>query len=36
MAGWLAHFQMPVSVAQFVCYLGKLLYDTLYCNRHRP
>jgi len=31
---WFAYFQVPVVVFLFVCYLGKLLYDTLFYNRY--
>jgi len=31
---WFAYFQVPVVVFPFVCYLGKLLYDTLFYNHY--
>lgn len=31
---WFAYFQVPVVVFLFVCYLGKLLYDTLFYNHY--
>ena len=33
---WVAAVQMPLTVFLLVCYLGKLLYDTLFYNRYLP
>lgn len=30
---WFTYFQVPAAVALFICYLGKLLYDTLFWDR---
>lgn len=30
---WVAYVQVPILVFLLVCYLGKLLYDTLFYNR---
>lgn len=32
---WFAYYQVPLAVLLFVCYLGKLLYDTLFYERYR-
>ncbi len=31
--GWVAFAEIPVLVFLLVCYLGKVLYDTLFYNR---
>jgi len=33
---WLAYVQVPIVVFLLICYLGKLLYDTLFYNRYWP
>lgn len=33
---WFTYFQVPVIVAVLICYLGKLLYDTLFWDRYHP
>jgi hypothetical protein len=33
---WFAYVQVPVVVFLFICYIGKLLYDTLFFNHYRP
>lgn len=33
---WLAYVQTPVVVFLLICYLGKLLYDTLFYDRYWP
>ncbi len=32
----LAYVQVPVVVFVLICYVGKLLYDTLFYNRYWP
>jgi hypothetical protein len=31
---WFLHWQVPAMTALLVCYVGKLLIDTLFCPRH--
>jgi hypothetical protein len=33
---WFAYFQVPVVMFLFICYIGVLLYDTLFYNRYLP
>ena len=33
---WFAYFQVPLVVLLLVCYVGKLLYDTLFYNHYWP
>ena len=33
---WLAYVQTPAAVFLLICYLGKLLYDTLFYDRYWP
>jgi len=33
---WLSKVQMPVAVFLFVCYVGVLLYDTLFYDHYLP
>ncbi len=33
---WLVKLQMPVTIVLLICYLGKLLYDTLFYDHYRP
>ncbi|MFQ5854361.1 MAG: hypothetical protein ACE5LU_01775 [Anaerolineae bacterium] len=31
---WLAYVQVPVAVFLLICYLGKMLFDTLFYSRY--
>ena len=31
---WVAFFQVPIVVFVFICYMGKLLIDTLFYNHY--
>jgi hypothetical protein len=33
---WLVQVQVPFTGLLLVCYLGKLLYDTLFYDHYRP
>lgn len=33
---WFISVQLPVTSLVLVCYLGKLLYDTLFYDHYRP
>jgi hypothetical protein len=33
---WVAYVQVPATVFLLICYVGKLLYDTLFYNRYWP
>ena len=33
---WLAKVQMPLTIFVLVCYIGKLLFDTLFFNHYQP
>ena len=35
-AAWLTNVQVPVTVFLLVCYIGKLLYDTLFYDHFVP
>lgn len=36
MPAWLAWVEGPVIVFVLICYLGKVLYDTLFYDHYRP
>lgn len=33
---WFADVQVPIVIFLLICYLGKLLIDTLFYDRYRP
>jgi len=33
---WLPEWHVPIVVVLLVCYIGKLLYDTLFYDHYRP
>jgi uncharacterized membrane protein len=33
---WLSKVQVPVVIFVFICYIGKLLYDTLFYDHYWP
>ncbi len=33
---WFAYVQVPVAIFLLICYLGKLLIDTLFYDHYRP
>jgi len=33
---WVAFVQVPIVVFLFICYIGKVLIDTLFYNHYQP
>ncbi len=33
---WFAYFQVPIAIFVLICYLGKLLIDTLFYDHYHP